>query len=236
MVDSVTAALANASKGSADASRSSLANNFEMFLVLLTEQLKNQDPLNPLESNEFVSQLVQFSSVEQQINQNSSLEKLIGLQVAGVGGATVGYLGKEIRVDTNETHLDADGADWTYAVDGEAKSVKLTVSDAAGKLVYSTEGSIEPGEHGFRWDGKDNAGVALPAGAYTLGVAALDADSKSLPTSVATFGVVTGVDLSGAEPVLLMGEARAPFSLIQAVRDPLEAQPAPEDATENDQT
>lgn len=232
MVDSVASALAAASQNKSADSRTALADNFEMFLVLLTEQLKNQDPLSPLDSNEFVSQLVQFSSVEQQINQNSTLEKLVGLQVASVGGATVGYLGKEIRVDSDEAHLGPDGAAWTYGVDGDAAEVTLSVVDATGKVVYTAEGSAEEGEHGFLWDGKDNTGKDLPYGAYTLQVAAMTETKKSLPTYVATFGIVTGVDLSGSEPVLMMGQARAPFSRIQAVRDA----PAPTEQTPTDQT
>lgn len=219
MVDSVASALAAANTSQSGNSRAALAENFEMFLVLLTEQLKNQDPLSPLDSNEFVTQLVQFSSVEQQINQNSTLEKLVGLQVASVGGATVGYLGKEIRVDSDEAHLGPDGAAWTYGVDGEAASVALSVVNAEGKVVYTAEGSTEAGEHGFVWDGKDNAGEALPQGAYRLEVAAMTETRQSLDAYVATFGIVTGVDLTGSEPVLMMGQAKAPFSRIQAVRD-----------------
>lgn len=225
MVDSVASALANASQSGSGKSRTALADNFEMFLTLLTEQMKNQDPLSPLDSNEFVSQLVQFSSVEQQINQNSTLEKLVGLQVASVGGATVSYLGKEIRVDSDEAHLGPDGAMWTYGVDGDAAEVTISVLDATDKVVFTTEGSTEPGEHGFLWDGKDNSGQALPQGAYRIEVDAKTETSKSLSTWVATFGLVTGVDLSGAEPVLMMGQARAPFSKIQAVREPMVAPP-----------
>ncbi len=228
MVDSVASALAASNQSKSGNSKAALAENFEMFLVLLTEQLKNQDPLSPLDSNEFVSQLVQFSSVEQQINQNTTLEKLVGLQVASVGGATVGYIGKEIRVDSNESHLGPDGAAWTYGVDGDAASVAVSVVDGTGKVVYTAAGSAEPGEHGFIWDGKDNAGKPLPQGAYTLQVSAMTEAKTSLPTYVATFGIVTGVDLSGPEPVLLMGQARAPFSRVQAVREPPAAPPPAE--------
>jgi flagellar basal-body rod modification protein FlgD len=224
----VANALAAANAGTAaSGSGAKLAENFEMFLVLLTEQMKNQDPLSPLDSNEFVSQLVQFSGVEQQINQNKALETLIGLQVASVGGAAVGYMGKEIRVDSDEAYLGPDGAAWSYSLDSAepAASVTLSVVDAEGKVVFTADGSTEHGERAFLWDGKDNAGESLPQGAYRLQVAAKSETARSIPTHVATFGIVTAVDLSGPEPVLMMGEARAPFSLIQAVRAPLAAPP-----------
>jgi flagellar basal-body rod modification protein FlgD len=219
MVDSVVSAL-SPGQSVGGASRATLAENFEMFLVLLTEQLKNQDPLSPLDSNEFVSQLVQFSGVEQQIRQNDTLNKLVGLQVASVGGAAVGYLGKEIRVDSAEAQLTSVGANWAYSIDGEPQTVSMSVLDATGKVVYSAEGSLEPGEHGFYWNGQDNAGQPLPPGAYTLSIGAADEGGQALPVSIASFGIVTGVDLSGSEPVLMVGDARAPFSKIIAVRDP----------------
>jgi flagellar basal-body rod modification protein FlgD len=220
MVDSVASALATAGPNAGNSSRASLAENFEMFLVLLTEQLKNQDPLSPLDSNQFVTQLVQFSGVEQQIKQSDALETLIGLQVASVGGAAVSYLGKELRVDSADAPLTAAGADWAFEVQGEAESVSIAILDATGKAVFSSEGPTLPGEHGFHWDGLDNAGEPLPPGAYTMSVSARSAEGDALTVSVASFGIVTGVDLSGAEPVLLMGKAQAPFSRIIAVREP----------------
>ena len=235
MVDTVTSAL-GAGQNSQSSSAAGLASNFEMFLTLLTEQLKNQDPLSPLDSNEFVNQLVQFSSVEQQINQTDALNALVNLQVASVGGATVSYLGKEIRVASPENQLTQAGASWAYSIEGEEapRSVNLTVTDAEGKVVYSAEGSVEPGEHGFYWDGLDNQGEPLPLGTYALEVAAVSENAEALPVSIASFGLVTGIDLSGSEPVLLLGSAQAPFSLVQAVREPVQAQTFDETETEQD--
>jgi len=124
-------------------SRDTLAENFEMFLLLLTEQMKNQDPLSPLDSNEFVTQLVQFSGVEQSIRQNDHLETLVGLQVANVGGAAVGYLGKEVRVNSPIAPLGQNGASWAYEVAGDAESVSIAVLDSTGKVVFEATGEIE---------------------------------------------------------------------------------------------
>jgi flagellar basal-body rod modification protein FlgD len=201
-----------------------------MFLVLLTEQLKNQDPLSPLDSNQFVTQLVQFSGVEQQIKQSDALDKLVGLQVASVGGAAVAYLGKEIRVDSTEAPLTSTGADWAYSVQGDADAVSIAIMDSTGKVVFQADGPTEAGEHGFHWNGLDNAGETLPEGVYSFSVSATAAEGDTLPVSVASFGIVTGVDLSGTEPVLLMGKAQAPFSRIIAVREPA---PPPPGGDEN---
>jgi len=199
--------------------RAGLADNFEMFLLLLTEQMKAQDPLSPLDSNEFVTQLVQFSGVEQAIKQNDALETLVGLQVANVGGASVSYLGKQVRVNSPTAPLDQNGASWAYEVAGDPASVSIAITDAKGKVVFETTGETTAGEHGFLWDGNDSDGEPLPNGAYTLDISASTADATSLQTYISSFGIVTGVDLSGTEPVLMLGDARAPFSLIEAVRD-----------------
>lgn len=225
MVDAVTQA-GSAAAGSAN-SRAALAQNFDTFLLLLTEQLKNQDPLSPLDSNEFVNQLVQFSGVEQAITQNDKLDALVGLQIANVAGATVSYLGKEARVRSDTAPLGPDGAHWAYTVDGEAETVSIAIKDAEGKVVFETEGEVGAGEQDFVWDGRDAAGALLPEGAYTLDIGAVDAEGDAAPISISAFGIVTGVDLSGTEPILVMGDARAAFASVEAVSE----RPAPATAT-----
>ena len=86
-----------------------LAENFEMFLTLLTEQMKNQDPLNPLDSTQFVNQLVDFSSVEQQIAQNQNLESLLILQSAAAQANSVGYIGRVAMADTPMAYMENGG-------------------------------------------------------------------------------------------------------------------------------
>ncbi|MGD2132887.1 MAG: flagellar hook capping FlgD N-terminal domain-containing protein [Maricaulaceae bacterium] len=218
MIDALTSAAASAQETAN--SRTSLAQNFEMFMTLLTEQLKNQDPLSPLDSNEFVSQLVEFSSVEQLINQNDSLETLVGLQVAGIGGATVGYLGKEVSYASATTGLGPDGARWTYSFDEAAETVSIAVLDETGKVVFGTSGEGAQGAHDFVWDGLDNQGNPAPPGAYTLEIGATTEGGEPVSADIVSKGVVTGVDLSGAEPVLLINGARAPFSTIFSVQEP----------------
>src|SRR3954470_17819141 len=98
-VTSVTAASTSATSTSAAASaQKQLAGNFDTFLTLLTTQLKNQDPLSPMDSNQFTQQLVQFSQVEQQINANKNLESLVSMSKAQGATSAVGYLGKTLTV------------------------------------------------------------------------------------------------------------------------------------------
>ncbi|WP_022697026.1 flagellar hook assembly protein FlgD [Euryhalocaulis caribicus] len=205
----------------------SLANNFETFLTLLTEQMKNQDPLNPLESTEFMTQLVQFSGVEQQIKQNESLETMIGLQYAAAFGSTASYLGREATVFSNQSPLIDGQAKWSYNLPQDAAENKLVVTDEKGRVVFETEGALESGDHEFVWDGTDNNGDPLEDGVYTMKVTALNEDGDKITARTTVTGRVTGADFTGAEPALLIGDLRVALG---SVKDLREAQaPATED-------
>src|SRR6476620_1092951 len=86
-------------------STSGIANNFDQFLSLLTTQLKNQSPLDPLDTNQFTAQLVQFAGVEQQLKTNETLTSLLGLNSANTATAAVGFIGSTITADGATTRL-----------------------------------------------------------------------------------------------------------------------------------
>src|ERR1700745_1994530 len=92
-----------------------LSGNFQTFLTLLTTQLKNQDPLSPMDSNQFTQQLVQFSQVEQQINSNKNLEDLIALTKSQSATNAVSYLGKTLTLTDGTAALQNGTANWTYS-------------------------------------------------------------------------------------------------------------------------
>ena len=191
--------------GAAAQSTSALADNFETFLTLLTTQLQNQDPLEPLDTNEFTEQLVQFSSVEQAIQTNSNLESLLALTQATTAGTAVSYLGKTITALGDTTQLQGGLAQWSYDLDGPADQTSLLVLDATGKVVFTGSGELTAGKHDFIWDGNDNAGNPLPDGDYTLQVAPIDENGDPVSVSTTVKGLVDGVDFTGAQPLLKVG-------------------------------
>jgi len=209
----------NAAVSNSKTATTGLANNFDTFLTLLTEQLKNQDPLSPLDSTQFVDQLVQFSGVEQQISQNKNLESLINVNAVNSATSAVGFIGKEVDVLDTTAPLANGNAKWSYSTKTDAASVTILVKDANGKVVFKADGNTATGKHTFNWDGRDNVGTLLGDGNYDLEVSALDNDGNLVPTAVTTTRVITGADFSGTEPALLVGNDRIAFANILAVRD-----------------
>ena len=189
-----------------------LAGNFQTFLTLLTTQLKNQDPMSPMDSNQFTQQLVMYSQVEQQINTNSKLDSLISLGQGQSTSYAMGYLGKSVVLTNCQAALTTGAAHWTYSLNEAAGTTTLTVTDSSGKAVYTAAGETAAGAHDFAWDGKDNNGNQLADGAYTLGVASAAKDGSTVTASVASKGTVTGIDMSGSTPQLVIGTMEMPLS------------------------
>ena len=203
-----------------------LAENFDTFLTLLTTQLKNQDPLEPTKSDEFVAQLVQFSQVEQAIASNKSLERLLGMQATNQTAAAIGYMGHSIEAEGNVAPLQDGKATYGYALDKKAAGTVIVISDADGKMVYSGPGETEPGKHVFEWDGLDADGQPVPAGRYTIAVNAFDENQDKIEVPTSIFGKVTGV-ASGEDGALLsLGDVNVPLVDVLSVKQPGEGEEA----------
>lgn len=186
-------------------SKTALSGNFDTFLRLLTTQLQHQDPLEPLDATKFTEQLVSYSQVEQQINTNDNLSTLIALSKAAAGANAVTYLGKTAFTAGPVSSLDNDTAAWRYTLGRDAANVQLVIKDASGRSVRTLAGERGVGIHDFTWDGRNDAGTQLPAGAYTLSVAATASDGSNVAATVAGAGFIKEVDMSAGEPLLTVG-------------------------------
>ena len=152
-------------KSASDAT--SIANNFETFLTLLTTQLKNQNPLEPLDTNQFTQQLVQFTQVEQQMKMNTQLASLISIEQMAQSTAAMAYLGSTATVDGATSKLESGSAKWTFTSDKPANAT-INIKDSTGALVYSGGFAVNAGQQNFVWDGRGNNGTKYPDGNYTL--------------------------------------------------------------------
>jgi flagellar basal-body rod modification protein FlgD len=188
----------------AGSDRTRLSDNYDTFLVLLTAQLQNQDPLAPMDSTQFTQQLVQFSQVEQQIRTNEQLEGLVGQYQAASAGAALSYLGKDAIIEADETYLANGEANWAYKLPEAATSLSVHVRDSRGRIVYtSTTAERGAGEHLFTWDGTTNDGGTAADGVYTLTFEAENSRGGELTPTVNVRETIMGVDFSGATPVVI---------------------------------
>lgn len=200
-------------------SRNSLVDSEQTFLSLLTTQLKNQDPLSPLDSNEFTAQIVQMTGVEQQLLTNDLLTMLVGMNDGGLA-ASVDLIGKTVTAASDQAALQDGKSTWTYDLDRNASSVKYEVVNSAGQTVFTqTDANATAGEKAFEWNGKTTQGTQLPdGGAYTLKITATGAGGEKISTSTYTTGVATAVESLNGQTVVSIGKLKIPVASITSVK------------------
>ncbi len=205
VVSAPAAPSSNASNSASSSKTTGIADNFQTFLTLLTTQLQNQNPLDPLDTNQFTQQLVQFAGVEQQLKTNDSLTSLISLQKTAQSTQALNFVGSSAIVDGSTTNLKSGSATWALGV-SKPSAVTVTISNAAGQAVYTGNFSMNAGDHqAFTWDGRGNDGALWPDGTYTLSATAKDASGQSTAISTEIQGVVDSADLSQDPPLLSIG-------------------------------
>jgi flagellar basal-body rod modification protein FlgD len=215
---STSAAVATtSSSGSTTNSATGLAQNFNTFLTLLTTQLQNQDPLSPMDTNQFTQQLVSFSQVEQQINTNSNLQQLIQLQGASESIAALPLVGQNIEYNSATAPLSNGQANFVYNLPSASTSTALSVVDSNGRVVYTQTGETDAGSHPFTWDGKTNAGVQLPDGNYTLKIQAANASGSAITPAIASIGTVQAVGVANGTATFTVNGMSVPMSQLVTV-------------------
>ena len=212
----------SATSSATASARSGIADNFDTFLQLLTTQLKNQNPLDPLDTNQFTQQLVQFSSVEQQLKTNDYLSAMVTANANNSNTGVVSYIGKTVTAAGVKSELAGGQAKWQFNMK-DAAMVDVTIKDANGNVVYQEQGALQAGSGQFSWDGKNNDGVAQANGTYSIQMTGVNTEGKTVAISTETTGVVTGIDFTGTEPVLLVGTARLNLSGVTSVRETTQA-------------
>jgi flagellar basal-body rod modification protein FlgD len=203
-----------------DVASSQIAGNFNTFLQLLTTQLKNQNPLDPLDTNQFTQQLVSFAGVEQQINMNTQLKTMVALQQTAQATQALNFVGATVAVNGSGAQMVNAQAQWTYTPTSAANAT-FTITNSTGQTVFSQSGVVQPGAQQFTWNGVGNTGQQWPDGNYTLSVTATDpttGKSAAVPTQVN--GVVSSVDLTQNPPVLTVGGQNFTVNQIQRVLAP----------------
>jgi flagellar basal-body rod modification protein FlgD len=217
-VDSVSSSTSTSQMSS---SRSTIADNFDTFLNILTTQLRNQNPLDPLDTNQFTAQLVQFTGVEQQLKTNEFLETLMLSTQNTAKSEAVSYIGKQVTASGKTGELtDEKAVFWDYNAEAAVANATVTIKNANGQVIYSETGSLNAGPGTFRWDGKTSDGNTAPNGVYTIDIKGTNLKGNTVDVTTASVGIVTGVDFTGDVPILTVGSRKVAITDVTDVRVP----------------
>lgn len=223
VVSGTTASTSSSSTSSAAATNAlasqQIAGNFQSFLQLLTTQLQNQNPLDPLDTNQFTQQLVEFAGVQQQLNTNDSLATLVSLQQTAQSTQALGFVGKTAVVTGSTAQLSSSTATWGLNVPSDS-TVTVNITNSTGQTVYTNQYQVSKGDNqGFTWNGQGTDGTQYPDGAYTLTATGKDSSGNTVAITTEVQGVVSSVDLTQSPPLLTIGGQTYTVSQIQSIVD-----------------
>jgi flagellar basal-body rod modification protein FlgD len=216
-----TNSTAAAAQAAGTAGSQEIAGNFDTFLQLLTTQLQNQDPLDPLDTSQFTQQLVEFASVEQQVNMNTNLQTLISLQQTSEATSALQLLGANVTISSSTAALsNATGtpATWNFSVPSPATGT-VTITSSSGQTAYTGTVSLNAGNQSYAWNGQGTNGVTWPDGNYTLSINATGANGQPVTVSTQVQGVVSSVNVSQNPPQVTVAGQSYPISAIQSINN-----------------
>lgn len=192
----------------------------EDFLRLFTTQLRYQNPINPMDSTEFTSQLAQFSSLEQLFNIGSQLKDLLLYQNSLQNTLTTNLIGKEIKYEGDSIYLK-DSATISYSLTSPASKVKITIYDSTGNAVREIElNNQSDGPKSYQWDGMDSTGNKLPEGEYRIKVEAFDPNGNPVEVSTLSSGMVTGMTFENNVTYLIIDDStKIQLSQVREIRN-----------------
>lgn len=212
-----SAASSTAATSAASKSGAQLAGNFNNFLSLLTTQLKNQSPTDPLDTNQMTNQLVQFASVEQQISMNKNLEQMVSLQQAAQLTAAAPLMGQRVEVEGDSLPLQNGTATVRLPAAGNARTAQVTVTDSAGRKLREAQVPLSQSAQDWQWDGRDASGNKLADGAYKVAVTGADASGGAAATSFTVIGTATAAERADGALKLRLGAATYTFDKVRSL-------------------
>jgi flagellar basal-body rod modification protein FlgD len=194
--------------------------NKDDFMKLFIAQLQNQDPLSPQDPTQFLSQLAQMTQVEQAYNTNTALQNLITAQNSAMGMNAVSFVGGTVKAKGNAIAFDGTApASIQFNLPAATTATSVTIRDAAGRVVRTVNiGPEAAGDITCTWDGRDNSGNLVPAGAYSYAVSNTAASGSTVTATTYTTGRVDGVGFANGTPSLTIGAVSVGLSDIVSVK------------------
>jgi len=217
-VAKTTSASSSSSSTSTSSASATLTSNYNTFLTLLTTQLQNQDPTQPMDSATFTQQLVEYSQVEQQIDTNTNLATLISQGLSNESASAVNVIGKNVEVQGTQVGLTDGAATMGYTLPSSAASATVTVTNSSGTVLQTITGGTASGSNTVSWDGTNSSGTQLADGTYNFSVTALDSSGKTItPTNTFSSGTVNSITSNSSGVELNVGPLTTTFSSIISV-------------------
>ena len=216
MSASISAASANAATSTAQTPR--LAGDFNTFLTLLTTQIKNQSPTDPLDTNQMTSQLVQFASVEQQVAMNQNLQRLLTLEQASQLTASAPLIGQNVEVEAEQISLQSGTGTLKLPAAGASQMATVTILGSGNRIISQETVQLGSAPRNWSWTGKGPEGVTMPDGAYKVSVTGVGAGGKTEALPFTTIGKVTGAERAGGDLKLQLGQLQVSFDKLRSVR------------------
>jgi flagellar basal-body rod modification protein FlgD len=222
-VNTAAATASSTASGTASASgvvdNTMIASNFTTFLQLLTTQLKNQDPLSPMDTNQFTQPLVEFAQVEQQMKSNDSLGTLVSLQQSAQTTSALALVGATVVVNGSSAQLTNSQATWTLNATKPATAM-ISIADSTGRTAYTGTVTVNSGTQTFNWDGHGNDGTLWPDGTYTMTATGTDTSGQSTAISTQVQAKVDSVDLTQTPPILSINGQNYTMTQVQKIVAP----------------
>jgi flagellar basal-body rod modification protein FlgD len=194
-----------------------IAGNFQSFLTLLTTQLQNQNPLDPLDTNQFTQQLVEFAGVQQQLNTNDTLSTLVSLQQTAQSTQALNFVGKTAVVNGSTAALTNSSATWQLSIP-TASTITINIANSSGQTVYTGNYTASAGNNQpFTWSGQGTDGTQWPDGQYTMSATGKDASGNTVGITTQIEGTVSSVDLTKSPPLLTINNQNYTVSQIASI-------------------
>lgn len=212
-VSSATAATTTSST----ASSSTISS--DDFLQLLVKELENQNPLDPTDTNSFMTQLMSYANFSSQQTLNSELTNLVSSFNGLMSSSAVSYMGHTVEAKGDTATLSNGQATWGYSLNSDAANVSIIIKDSNGATVWTGTGETTAGKHTLTWDGKTSDGTQLAdGGQYTIEISATDSSGASVYGYTTTVGIVDGIDSSSSTTMLDLNGVEVSLADVVGIR------------------
>jgi flagellar basal-body rod modification protein FlgD len=194
--------------------------DFDMFLTMLTTQLRNQDPTKAMDAQQMTQQLVQFAGVEQQLAANERLDRMIALQEASQLTASAPLIGRMVEVESDRLALQGGEARLRLPAAGaQGNRATVTVLDGQGRTLRSQEVTLGSAPQDWRWDGRDAGGRQLADGGYAVRVTTTGADGRAQALGFSVIGRATSAERRDGEVQLRLGGVAVGFDRLRGLAE-----------------